>query len=89
MMEYKYLGASKYVQSLDGMYYLFGQETLSGKAVADHTSLNKQEIDLQVGDVIYLKGHQLNGYSKGTNTRTGETGLYPSWKVKELTTENH
>lgn len=48
-----------------------------------HKAKTNDEIDLEVGDVIGIAGNHWNGYSKGTNRRTGSFGLYPSYKVRE------
>ena len=42
-----------------------------------------EEIDLEIGDVIGIAGNHWNGFSKGTNRRTGKNGLYPSYKARE------
>lgn len=64
-----------------------------------HQSFSKQpkneneiEIELKKGDLIqyypeYLLVHQVNlwnGYTYGKNTRTGESGVFPSYKVEEV-----
>lgn len=41
------------------------------------------EIDLMIGDIIGIAGNHWDGFSKGTNRRTGKKGLYPSYKTRE------
>ncbi|XP_013098525.1 E3 ubiquitin-protein ligase SH3RF1 [Stomoxys calcitrans] len=36
------------------------------------------ELELQVGDIIYVYRKQKNGWYKGTNSRTYKTGLFPA-----------
>ena len=43
-----------------------------------------KEISLSPGDKIGIAGNHWNGYSKGTNRRTGAVGLYPSYKVRDV-----
>jgi glycoprotein 6-alpha-L-fucosyltransferase len=45
--------------------------------------MNSNELDMQVGDSIGIAGNHWDGYSKGTNRRTGKMGLYPSYKAQE------
>lgn len=63
-------------------------------AVEEHVPANGEEIALQVGDLVGVAGNHWNGFSKGTNRRTGKVrakrgrdvlqmGLYPSYKVRE------
>lgn len=37
---------------------------------------------MQVGDGIGIAGNHWDGFSKGTNRKTGVTGLFPSYKVE-------
>lgn len=69
--------------SLDDVYYFGGQEGHEQVAILAHKATSPGEIDLQVGDVIGIAGNHWDGYSKGRNQRTGQMGLYPSYKVKE------
>ncbi|VVC25203.1 Hypothetical protein CINCED_3A016224 [Cinara cedri] len=73
--------ASSLYTSLDDVYYYGGQNFRLNKAVLAHESDGPDEIDLQVNDEIHVAGNHWNGYSKGTNIRTGITGLYPTFKV--------
>lgn len=52
-------------------------------AVESYNAEKDEEIDLAVGDIIGIAGNHWNGFSKGTNRRTGMTGLYPSYKTRE------
>lgn len=36
------------------------------------------ELELQVGDIIFVYRKQKNGWYKGTNSRTYKTGLFPA-----------
>lgn len=52
-------------------------------AVEEHVAADSTEIDMQVGDSIGIAGNHWDGFSKGTNRRTGKVGLYPSYKAQE------
>ncbi|KXJ29841.1 alpha-(1,6)-fucosyltransferase [Exaiptasia diaphana] len=84
IMQSKHPDASKYFQSLDDIYYFGGQSGHNVRAIVSHTPENQDEISLEVGDLIGIAGNHWDGYSKGHNFRTGQVGLYPSWKVEEV-----
>ncbi|XP_025420415.1 alpha-(1,6)-fucosyltransferase-like isoform X2 [Sipha flava] len=73
--------ASERYASLDDIYYFGGQSHRLNEAVLQHNSNRPQEIDLQIGDQIFVDGNRWNGYSKGKNLRTHKTGLYPTFKA--------
>ena len=68
--------------SLDDIYYYGGQNPHPHQAILDHKPRKTGEIELKVGDLIEVFGNHWDGYSKGYNTRTSMTGLFPSFKVK-------
>lgn len=82
MQTYMVDGANRF-HSLDDIYYYGGQNAHNQIAVSVHHPQNRDEIELQKGDFIGVAGNHWNGYSKGLNRRTGQTGLYPSYKVVE------
>jgi glycoprotein 6-alpha-L-fucosyltransferase len=84
IMQSKHPDASGFFQSLDDIYYFGGQSGHNVRAIVEHHAQTSDEIDMEVGDVIGIAGNHWNGNSKGTNHRTGQTGLYPSWKVEEV-----
>lgn len=75
--------ASSYFYSLDDIYYFGGQNAHNQIAIYPHQARNNEDIPLEPGDVIGVAGNHWDGYSKGINRKTGRTGLYPSYKVKE------
>uniref|UniRef100_A0A8C1VDE2 Fucosyltransferase 8a (alpha (1,6) fucosyltransferase) n=1 Tax=Cyprinus carpio TaxID=7962 RepID=A0A8C1VDE2_CYPCA len=75
--------ASSYFYSLDDIYYFGGQNAHNQIAIYPHQSRNSDDIPLEPGDLIGIAGNHWDGYSKGINRKTGRTGLYPSYKVKE------
>lgn len=76
--------ASGWFKSLDDIYYYGGQHAHEVIAVEPHVRAeNSREIDLQVGDIIHIAGNHWDGYSKGHNRRTGQTGVFPSYKVRD------
>ncbi|XP_078492262.1 alpha-(1,6)-fucosyltransferase-like [Ciona intestinalis] len=85
LMQTLHPDASSYFHSLDDVYYYGGQTAHEQIAVLDHDPKpGSQEIELRVGDVVGIAGNHWDGYSKGTNRRTKQTGLYPSYKTKEI-----
>ncbi|MCI4382903.1 hypothetical protein PGIGA_G00020060 [Pangasianodon gigas] len=75
--------ASSYFYSLDDIYYFGGQNAHNQVAIYGHEPHSQGEIVLEPGDVIGVAGNHWDGYSKGINRKSGRTGLYPSYKVKE------
>ncbi|KAK0410899.1 hypothetical protein QR680_005383 [Steinernema hermaphroditum] len=75
--------AGERFHSLDDLYYYGGQHAHEQVAVESYKWESPGEIDVQVGDTIGVAGNHWNGFSKGTNRRTGQVGLYPSYKVRE------
>ncbi|XP_026804438.1 alpha-(1,6)-fucosyltransferase-like isoform X2 [Rhopalosiphum maidis] len=81
IMNSLYPDASTRYTSLDDIYYFNGQYHRLNEAVLSHEANEPYEIDLQVGDQIFVDGNNWNGYSKGKNLRTELVGLYPTYKV--------
>lgn len=76
--------ASAKFKSLDDIYYYGGQGAHQQQAIYPHKSSKSGEISLDVGDVVGIAGNHWDGYSKGVNERTKQSGLYPSFKAAEL-----
>ena len=75
---------SQAFSSLDDIYYFGGQSDHDQIAIMPHTGDEKRsEISLKPGDVVGIAGNHWNGFSKGVNRRSQETGLYPSFKTAE------
>ncbi|KAG7199674.1 hypothetical protein KM043_014264 [Ampulex compressa] len=68
--------------SLDDIYYYGGQNPYPHVAILDHKPRKSGELELKAGDLIEVFGNHWDGDSKGYNTRTSMTGLFPSFKVK-------
>ncbi|VDD86482.1 unnamed protein product [Enterobius vermicularis] len=83
LMQARVGDAGESFHSLDDLYYYGGQEAHEQVAVGSYKAETANEIDLEVGDVIGVAGNHWNGFSKGTNRRTGKSGLYPSYLVRE------
>uniref|UniRef100_A0A4W5S128 Alpha-(1,6)-fucosyltransferase n=1 Tax=Hucho hucho TaxID=62062 RepID=A0A4W5S128_9TELE len=75
--------ASSHFHSLDDIYYFGGQNAHNQLAVYAHQPRSSDDIPLEPGDLIGVAGNHWDGNSKGINRKTGRTGLYPSYKVKE------
>nr|XP_002123485.3 alpha-(1,6)-fucosyltransferase-like isoform X1 [Ciona intestinalis] len=71
--------ASVKFHSLDDIYYYLAPRYQV--AVLPHTAGNSKEIDIEVGDVIGVRGNHWDGFSLGLNRRTSKVGLYPSFKA--------
>ena len=69
--------------SLDDLFYFGGQHGHEVTAFLPHQPTAEDQIALQPGDVVGIAGNHWNGWSKGRNMRTGELGLFPSYKVRE------
>ncbi|CAG0913374.1 unnamed protein product [Notodromas monacha] len=86
--------ASNRFKSLDDIYYYGGQNGHKRRAVFPHHSANdgkhsessplRGEIDFVPGDLIGIAGNHWNGYSVGTNDRSGHKGLFPTYKTEEV-----
>ncbi|KAK4886686.1 hypothetical protein RN001_002957 [Aquatica leii] len=81
-MQNDYVDASSKFSSLDDVYYYSQQEYNKRKVILNHKAESPHEIDLLQGDIIHIAGNHWDGYSLGTNLRTNEKGLYPSFKVE-------
>ena len=79
--------AAQNIQSLDDIYFYSGQPARYVRAVENHSAKRSQEISLDKGDEILIRGNHWDGYSLGLNSRTNKEGLYPSYKVEDIYTE--
>ena len=75
--------AASWYHSLDDIYYFGGQNAHDQIAMYAHKPHGPNEIALEPGDRIGIAGNHWDGYSKGTNRRTGSLGLYPSYKARD------
>lgn len=77
--------ASGWFHSLDDIYYFGGQEAHEQLVVYPHKpgESDQQQIHLDVGDIVGIAGNHWDGWSKGRNRKTGQSGLYPSYKTME------
>lgn len=82
LMQTFYTDAYDRFASLDDIYYYGGQNPHPHVAILDHKPRKNGELELKVGDLIDVFGNHWDGFSKGYNTRTSMTGLFPSFKVK-------
>ncbi|XP_077299866.1 alpha-(1,6)-fucosyltransferase 8 [Arctopsyche grandis] len=84
IMQSLHVDASERFKSLDDIYYYGGQNPHNRVAVLPHNPKQRpQEMQMKVGDVIGIAGNHWNGYSKGSNRRTNQVGLFPSFKTKD------
>ncbi|RXG59715.1 Alpha-(1,6)-fucosyltransferase [Armadillidium vulgare] len=75
-------GADRF-RSLDDIYYYGGQNPHNQRARFPHTAKRSSEMSLKVGDFVGVAGNHWDGFSKGFNRRSKQTGLYPSYKAEE------
>uniref|UniRef100_A0A8R1TWA8 SH3 domain-containing protein n=1 Tax=Onchocerca volvulus TaxID=6282 RepID=A0A8R1TWA8_ONCVO len=83
LMQVRFGDAGDRFHSLDDIYYFGGQQAHEQVAVESYRAESNSEIDLKIGDTIGIAGNHWNGFSMGTNRRTGKKGLYPSYKARE------
>jgi glycoprotein 6-alpha-L-fucosyltransferase len=83
LMQVRRGDAGHLFHSLDDIYYYGGQHSHEEIATLSHKPLNDGEFEFQVGDEIGIAGNHWDGFSKGVNRRTGQSGLYPSYKTRE------
>nr|CAG4646137.1 EOG090X03KK [Macrothrix elegans] len=83
IMQTLYPDAAYKFKSLDDIYYYGGQGPHQQIAIYPHTARRSGEISMQVGDILGIAGNHWDGYSKGTNERTKQAGLYPSFKASD------
>nr|CAG4648559.1 EOG090X03KK [Polyphemus pediculus] len=75
--------ASNKFKSLDDIYYYGGQGPHQQTAILAHKITRPGEISMEVGDVLGIAGNHWDGYSKGVNERSKQSGLYPSFKASD------
>ncbi len=80
--------ASDKAISVDSAYFFWKQNSQSLIADADHNSSKKGELKFRKGDVLVQVKRTRDGsfssyasYGRARNTRTGQEGLYPRYKV--------
>nr|XP_018671935.1 alpha-(1,6)-fucosyltransferase-like isoform X2 [Ciona intestinalis] len=82
----EHLDASDDVASLDYSYGAVDYPNRIQVAIYPHTAnATTHEIELKIGDIIYTDTNLWNGYFRGRTRRTGEVGMYPTYKVKDST----
>ena len=72
------------VQSLDDVYFFENQFEHNQRAVISHKAVWANEFSLDRGDVIHTEGNHWDGFSKGRDLKTNQSGLYPSYKTEEI-----
>lgn len=82
LMQMYHADASQYFHSLDDVYYYGGQSAHYQVALVKHMP-RSGELGLEPGDRVSIAGNHWDGFSKGRHERTGNVGIYPSYKVRE------
>jgi hypothetical protein len=85
-MQQNFPDASDRVKSLDAIWLFGGADEHNQVATIEHTPQSPDELELQIGDVLSIESNLWNGFSKGRNHRSNQTGLYPGYKTEELLT---
>jgi len=83
IQQQRYVDGSWRYKSLDDIWYYGGQDEHQQEAIMAHNAKDREEIDLNVGDIIGVAGNHWNGYNKGRNHANNRIGLYPEYKTKE------
>ena len=83
LLIFRYVDGSWRYKSLDDIWYYGGQDEHQQEAIMAHNAKDREEIDLNVGDIIGVAGNHWNGYNKGRNHANNRIGLYPEYKTKE------
>nr|CAG4644667.1 EOG090X03KK [Leptodora kindtii] len=81
MMQSLHPDASTLFKSLDDIYYYGGQGAHQQVAIHPHVARRPGDISMDAGDVLGIAGNHWDGYSKGSNEKTKQQGLYPSFKA--------
>ena len=83
IMQTRHVDASSFVRSVDKSFFVAGGAHPHYQvAVMSYKARNKKEIDLHVGDRIYVDRNLLNGLSQG-HVRNEKWGYFPSFKVQD------
>ena len=74
------------VRTLDVAYHVWLQHLSEQTAIYSHRSRSTNETDLKRGDVVVqlepIPEKRSGWFSEGKNSRTGSSGIFPSYKVK-------
>ncbi|WAR12583.1 FUT8-like protein [Mya arenaria] len=84
IMQTRHADASSRVKSLDDLYYFIGGAPEKWISIYNHEAQNEDEFSFNAGDTIHNYGNHWDGYSKGKHLRSGNEGLFPSYKVKNF-----
>ena len=89
-MQTRFPDAADRFKSLDDLWYFGGGGQHHQEAVMDHRPRNDlgndKELYMRKGDLLSVSGNLWNGFKMGKNNRTGNPGLYPSYKARERLT---
>ena len=80
---FRYVDGAWRFKSLDDIWYYGGQDEHQQEAIMQHHPSDRDEISLEVGDIIGVAGNHWNGFNKGRNHANNRIGLYPEYKTKE------
>ncbi|CAF4639603.1 unnamed protein product, partial [Rotaria sp. Silwood2] len=72
------------IQSIDDIYYFGGQSSHYQRAVISHKNIWPGELSFERGDIIKTEGNHWDGFSQGSHTKNGTSGLYPSYKTEDI-----
>lgn len=69
--------------NFNNKYFLF-YFPLRFKCIVSYPKSSDFELELSVGDIIYVHKKRDNGWYKGTHAQTGKVGLFPSSFVEPI-----
>ena len=83
-MQQRVIDGAWRVQPLDDVYYFGGQNVHNQRAVISNKAVWPNEFSFERGDTIITEGNHWDGFSKGSDRTTGQSGLYPTYKIEEI-----
>ncbi|CAF3674670.1 unnamed protein product [Adineta steineri] len=84
VMQQRVVDGAWRVQPLDDVYYFGGQNAHNQRAFMSNKANWPNEFNFERGDIIGTEGNHWDGFSKGSDKTSGQTGLYPSYKTEEI-----
>ena len=72
------LTLDEYYWPVDTIWVFFLLYTIRFRCITAYPPNSEYELELRVGDVVYVHKKRDDGWYKGTLQRTGKTGLFPA-----------
>lgn len=65
-------------------FYLFMYYIFRCRCIVAYPPNSEYELELRVGDILYVHKIRQDGWYRGTLLRTGKSGLFPSSFVEKI-----